>query len=155
MARFVNYDIVDEAQEKLKNVYYIDDDDNKLYFTSIVFEQIPLRTFQSRYPEDEPDEAKMIITENVKNHKLYRKLTVVTCIQDAIDVNGLHSSTHISAREKPDRDTAIFHFGKYKGNSIKSLLGKDDSYLRWVIKQPTFDLEVRELCAYWLGVSID
>jgi|GEM_PF-2068463 len=152
MARFVNFENVNEAIVKLKDIYYVDDNGNKVYFKFINFEQLSLKNFTKQFPDKDPTEiVETIITRESKDRRFYT-LTISMCIQQEIDDYGLVG--HVPSNDTNDinPETLILTFGKYQGNSVKSISECDLGYLRWIATSADNMPEgLKYVCKYWIA----
>lgn len=37
-------------------------------------------------------------------------------------------------KNKPEKDSSVIHWGKYKGRKVNDIVGFDDDYLQWLLK---------------------
>lgn len=156
MARFANSERIEKAVEQLKEVYYVDDNNNRIFFSNIHYEQISLREFQHRFPDKEPSEIIEIIKHNESEGKRFTSLILISCIQDAIDELELvgyilQEQIPMAQEQSINYETFMFTFGKYKGSSIKAVSIADISYVRWAHRQDFLDDTARDVCVYWIG----
>jgi len=154
MARFVNYDMINQVVELLQEVYYDTEKADKLAFKYIEVEQVSLRVWEDRYPEDSPTEPKCVIEDSGVDDRVYKKLKVVVCIEETMKTYGLKmSSKDIQKTKSLDLSTAVLTYGKYKGRTVKSVAKDNPDYIKWLIKETSLPSHLEEVCKHWLGNS--
>lgn len=152
MSRFANFENIDEAVAKLKEVYYVDDNDNRIYFKFINFEQLSLENFTKQFPDRDPTEIVETIIPKESKGKRFYTLTITACIQAEIDDYGLVGYASANSESDINPETFIFTFGKYQGNSVKSISECDLGYLRWIATSADNMPEgLKYVCKYWIA----
>lgn len=154
MGRFVGVDNFDNIISNLQEVFYVDDNGNKIYFKFINIEQLSLKQFKDRYPDEEINEPIFVIDTNEWRNKIFYTLKVIICHQAAIDdfqLQGYNKNLNNNVVQI-DYDKFIIKFGKYRGTPIKKISEKDIGYIDWLLNTDNIDVDTRTVCEYWINI---